>query len=412
MKRIFVAMVLFFLFSQTTFAQNKLNISAEGAILVDLNSDTILYEKNKNLKLPMASTTKIMTALLALEKCKLEDKVIIGSKPPFADGSKIYLLEGEELTIEQLLNALLIESANDAGQAIAEYISGSEEEFAKLMTKRAEELGCRNTNFVNATGLYDLNHYTSAYDLYLITKKAFEFPAFRDIIAKKKYIIPPTNKQPETRYIYNHNKLLNGNKRYHYEWADGVKTGYTIKAKHSFVGSATKNGRTLIAVVLKSDATYYADVINLFNYGYNEFKDYLVIDKNTAATYISINDKRIPLYPQNDIYVNLKNNENLHSIYKKININSNLQEFAKGDILGNIELYKDGTIIKSVPLIAGEGYQSAIYDLKYKGDGKYSKKLSNKIMIPIYFLLGYLTFKKIRAVRRRRLMKKNLLKNK
>lgn len=397
MKKYFALIfTLIYFFFSTIKVNASLNVDAEGCILVDLQSDKILFEKNKDLRLAPASTTKIMTALLTIEKCNLKDKVIIGKKPPFADGSKIYLIEGEELTVEQLLNALLIESANDAAQALAEYISGSEEEFAKLMNQRAEELGCKNTHFVNASGLYDPNHYTSAYDLYLITKKAFEYPTFREIISKIRYEIPPTNKQPQTRYLYSHNKLINGNKRYHYQWADGVKTGYTIKSKHAFVGSATKDGRTLIAVVLRSNAQYYNDIIKLFEYGFNTYQTKLILDKNTAATHIVIDNRSIPLYPAEDIYITLKKDENFNDIEKKINVVSNIEKFVKGEKLGSIDIYKNDNLIKSVPLIVNEDFNNLFYDIKYVENGKYKKRPSNWIVIPSIVIVTLFFYKKFK----------------
>ncbi|SEG00511.1 D-alanyl-D-alanine carboxypeptidase [Caloramator fervidus] len=396
MKKILSFIICIFLFfNPIIHAASNINVNAEGAILVDLNSGEILYEKNKDLKLAPASTTKIMTALLTIENTNLNDKVIIGKKPPFADGSKIYLLEGEELTVEQLLNALLLESANDAAQALAEYISGSEEQFSKLMNKRAQELGCKNTNFLNASGLYDDNHYTSAYDLYLITKKAFEYPIFREIISKKNYIIPPTNKQPQKRYLYNHNKLLNGNKKYNYKWANGVKTGYTIKAKHTFVGSATKDDRTLIVVILKSDSNYYNDVIKLFEYGFNEFETKLILDKNTAVYNITFGNTSIPLYPKEDVYVTLKKNESFNELEKRINLIPQIKSIKKGDILGSIDIYKNNILLKSVPLISNVNYNNHLYDLKYQ-EGKYKREISKKwLLLGFIFILGLLGYKKI-----------------
>ncbi|CCJ33428.1 D-alanyl-D-alanine carboxypeptidase family protein [Caloramator australicus] len=395
-KYAILVLMLICIFFNIANVNASINVNAEGCVLVDLQSDKILFEKNKDLKLAPASTTKIMTALLTIEKCNLNDKVIIGKKPPFADGSKIYLMEGEELTVEQLLNALLIESANDAAQALAEYISGSEEEFAKLMNQRAVELGCKNTHFVNASGLYDPNHYTSAYDLYLITKKAFEYPKFREIVSKVRYEIPPTNKQLQTRYLYSHNKLINGNRRYRYQWADGVKTGYTIKSKHAFVGSATKDGRTLIAVVLKSNAQYYNDIIKLFDYGFNDFQTKLILDKNTAATHIIIDNKSIPLYPAEDIYITLKKNDNFNDIEKKINVVSNIEKFTKGETLGSIDIYKNNNLLKSVPLIANEDFGSLFYDLKYVETGKYKKRPSNWIVIPTIIVVTLFFYKKFK----------------
>ncbi|MCX7950704.1 MAG: serine hydrolase, partial [Clostridiales bacterium] len=158
MKRFFsftlMLFILFFTFN-TAYALSPSDFTSEAQILIDADTGQILYGNNIDIKYAPASTTKILTALIALDKCQLTDKVIIGKKPPYADGSKIYLIEGEELTVEQLLYALLLESANDAAEALAEHISGSVEEFATLMNEYAKNIGCKNSNFVNPHGLYN-----------------------------------------------------------------------------------------------------------------------------------------------------------------------------------------------------------------------------------------------------------------
>jgi serine-type D-Ala-D-Ala carboxypeptidase (penicillin-binding protein 5/6) len=282
-------------------------INAGASVLMDLNSGEVLYSKNMNYKYGPASTTKIMTALLTLENCKLEDVVVVGKKPPFEGGSKIYILEGEKLTIEQMMYGLMLTSGNDVANALAEHISGSVEEFAKLMTKRAKEIGCLNTHFSNANGLKNDNHYTSAYDLALITRKAMESPIFRKVVSTVNYQIPPTNKQKQIRYLHNHNKMLSV-KIDKYPGADGVKTGYTIKSKYTYVGSATRNGRTLIAVFLFDNKGFYKETANLFNYGFKNFYNKKLYAKTDLISYLKPKgtDLSIPVYPEKDIEVILK----------------------------------------------------------------------------------------------------------
>lgn len=331
--------------------------NAKGAVLMDLNSGQLLYEKNSHGRYPPASTTKIMTALLTLEKCKLDEKVIVGKNPPYEDGSKIYLINGEELTVQQLLYALLLESANDAALALAEHISGSKEAFAQLMNQRAKELGCTDTHFVNPNGLYDKNHYTSARDLALITEKAMENPIFRKMVSTTSYNLPPTNKQKLTRYFHNHNKLLTV-KKDKYPGGDGVKTGYTVKSKHTYVGSATRNGRTLIATFLYDDKTYYQETAALFNYGFSNFIDDKILSKSTIAGTLKLKDDKteIPVYPEKDIYITIP--KGTKPIIKPIIYYKDaLTKVTKGEIVGTISISSLTTGKISVNLISSKDYE-------------------------------------------------------
>ncbi|MCX7884230.1 MAG: D-alanyl-D-alanine carboxypeptidase [Caloramator sp.] len=401
-KVISLSIVFLILFYPLKSHADTLNVAAKGCLLMDLDSGKILYSKNINERFAPASTTKIMTALITLEKCNLNEKVIVGKKPPYEDGSKIYLLEGEELTIEQLLYAMMLESANDAALALAEHISGSKENFAKLMNEKAIELGCKNTNFVNPNGLYDNNHYTSAADLAIITRKAMENPVFRKIVATKFYQLPPTNKQPQKRYFHNHNKLL-ATRGYKYEGADGVKTGYTIKANHSFVGSATKNNMHLLTVFLNSDKSYYADSKKLFDYGFKNYITKKVLNKDEPFTQINIdNNTSIPVFCEKNYYVTFKNSENIN-IDKNVVLNSSFKSIKKGQVVGYVELFYDNYKDK-VNLIAMNDYNGEIYKVQSNKNGDYKKILPKKyIYIPILTLsalflsFGFLKKRKIRS---------------
>ncbi|TDT61220.1 D-alanyl-D-alanine carboxypeptidase family protein [Fonticella tunisiensis] len=366
-------------------ASEEPSIIAEGAILMDLNTGEILYEKNAYKQFEPASITKIITALITLEKTKLDDKVVVGKNPPYEDGSKIYLLEGEELTVEQLLYALLLESANDAALALAEHIAGSKEAFAKMMNEKAKEIGCKNTNFENPNGLPEPNHYTTAYDMALIAKKAMENPIFRKIVATKAYQIPPTNKQPETRYFLNHNKLLTTQK-HGYQWADGIKTGYTGSARHTFVGSATKGDQKLVAVVLKDDANFYNDVRKLFNYGFDNFTYNRIVSKSDVVSTINIDgdSNQIPVFPSEDYYITSpKDNEPL--ISKEVVLNKSFSSIKKGDVIGYLNISVGDSKTKKIPLISGGNYESSLYNLISTGNGYYKERIKLKI---IYLSVG------------------------
>ncbi len=177
----------------------NLKIAADGVVLMDSKTGKIIYSKNPDKPYPPASTTKIMTALLTLERGNLDDIVTIGRKPPLAEGSKIYILEGEKIKVRDLLYGLLLASANDCAEALAEYLSGSLDNFSKDMNKRAKELGCINTNFVNPSGLYNDKHRTSARDLAIIMNELVKQPEYSKIATTLSYNIPPTNKSKEKK---------------------------------------------------------------------------------------------------------------------------------------------------------------------------------------------------------------------
>src|SRR5690554_2691538 len=212
MKRIplTILLILCIVLSSVTFsfgADKTLDLTGQSAILIDATTGEILYEYNSHVLHYPASTTKIMTGILALENLDLSDYADIDEEASFTGGSRIYLLEGEEITVEELLYALFLESANDAAVALAKKISGTVESFARLMNRKAKELGAKNTNFVNPHGLHEDEHVSTAYDLALIARYAMENQLFRDFVSTYQYTIEETNLQ-ETRYLYNTNRML------------------------------------------------------------------------------------------------------------------------------------------------------------------------------------------------------------
>lgn len=357
-KHLIIFMIIIFisLFPYKSYADEIPIISGEGAVVMDLNSSEIIYQKNMNTPYAPASTTKIMTALLTLEKCNLEDKVIVGKKPPFEDGSKIYLFEGEEITVKDLLYALLLNSANDAALALAEHISGSKEAFALLMNQRAKDLGCKNTNFVNPNGLYEENHYTTAYDLSLITKEALKNKIFNEIIKTQSYVIQPTNKQSEKRYLHNQNRLI-FNPRYKYSGADGVKTGYTTKSKHTFVGSATQGDRRIVVVILYSKEKVWTDVKKLMDYGFKNYENVKLISKDEVLTNLSISNENVPVISSEDLYITIPTGKK-PVVNKQLTLNQNFTSIKKGSIVGYINITINNEKNFKVPLLAAKDVNS------------------------------------------------------
>jgi len=245
-------------------------IVGETAALMDARTGQLLYGKEEHKRMFPASTTKVLTALVALERARLDDVVTIGANPITAGGTSMWFVEGERLTMEELLYALMLNSANDAGVAIAEHIAGSVENFAELCNKRAKEIGARDTHFTNPHGMPDENHYSTAYDLALIGREAMKNKDFRKIVSTVHHEVPRTDPEAQ-KYLFNHNKLL-WSKIYGYKGATGIKTGYTVQAGQCIIASAEREGRELIAVVLRSEGSnLWSDAARLLDYGFANF---------------------------------------------------------------------------------------------------------------------------------------------
>lgn len=333
-------------------------VTAPSAILIDAKTGKVLYEKNADDRHYPASTTKVMTGLLAVEHGKMDDIVTIGKNPPLIEkgSSQIYLITGEQLTMEQLLHALMLESANDAAVAIAEHISGSVEEFTKLMNSKAKELGATNTNFVNPNGLHNDNHYTTARDLAMIAKYAMTLDKFRSVVKEVKYTIPKTNKQDERNYITNSNKLIwKTYDKFRYEYATGIKTGYTVKANQCLVGGAKKGDLELISVVMSAEGqNVYSDTVALFEYGFANYQNVEVLKKDQVVTTVSIKDgqEKINLLAAEDFSLTLSQAER-DKVKTEIKTNDVIKEpIKKGEALGEMIVSVDGKEVKRIKLLS------------------------------------------------------------
>ena len=247
--------------------RGSVSVSAHSAILVEMDSGEAIYAKNADQRLPMASTTKIMTALVALENCDVSRVVTVPREAVGIDGSSIYLFEGERITMEDLLYALLLSSANDAAAAIAIEVGGSIEGFAQMMNDRAQKLGLESTSFTNPHGLYDDQHYTTARELALIAREAMKHPTFARIVCTYKWTSKMTQSEG-VRLFVNHNKLLKS-----YEGACGIKTGYTKKSGRCLVSCAERDGVKLLCVTLNAPDDW-RDHTSLFDYGFSLYTTY------------------------------------------------------------------------------------------------------------------------------------------
>ena len=263
-------------------------VFADAAIVMEASTGLILYEKNIDHAYYPASITKIMTALLAIENSSLSEVVTFSKESIYEvdlDSSRIGIDVGEQLTMQQCLYAILLESANEVTYAIAEHVAGSIPAFADMMNERAKSIGCTNTNFINPHGLHDDNHYTTAHDMALITQEAMKNETFRKVFGTRTYQIPPTNIQSETRYLRNHHKFVL-KQEYRYDDCIGGKTGYTSIAKYTLVSVAKRGDLELICVVMHDDsnAHQYNDSQELFDYCFDNFSIYPIGDQETSDT--------------------------------------------------------------------------------------------------------------------------------
>lgn len=278
-------------------------VGAESAILIEAQTGTILYAKNIHQREYPASTTKILTSVIATERCQMDEIVTFSHDAVFDtpwDSSHIAMDVGQELTMEQCLNAILIRSANEVSYAVAEHISGTTDwaVFAGMMNTRAAELGCLNSNFVNPNGLPDENHYTTAYDLAMIGRAFFANEMLCQITLTRRMEFPATDKLPQGKLENNLMQIIPGG-QYAYKYLVGCKTGYTDDARSCLVSCAEKNGMKLICVVMHDESPYqYEDTIALFEYGFSNFER---INVSQAETKYNIDNTGL-FYSGNDIF--------------------------------------------------------------------------------------------------------------
>lgn len=359
---------------------NSIKVNSPSCLLIDAKTGKILYEKKAYEKMYPASTTKLMTAILTLENCKLTDVATVSHNAIFSipvGYSHANLQEGEKLTIEQLLNVLLIPSANDAAVVLAEHISGSVENFCKLMNQKAKELGCKNTNFVNPNGIHDKNHYSTSYDLSLIGKYAMKFPDIMRIAMVTQYTLPKTNKYNKTDRIFNATNALINNEslnKYYYPYATGLKTGYTDSAGSCIVTTAKKEDFELLLVVLNSDSVEkrYEDCIHLFDYGFNNYNYTSLNSAHDIVKTIEISNgtketKNLGICIKDTITVLLNTNVKKEDLKPTIEINSELKApIAANSVVGKISYEIDGDVYSSDLLAASSVIPSSFEVLLFR----------------------------------------------
>lgn len=311
-------------------------VAAEAAVLIDADTGAVLFEKNPREELYPASITKVLTAILAIENLKLDERVRVSQKASEVDGSRVYLTEGETASVRDLLYALILNSGNDAAIALAERVSGGIDEFSSLMNRRARQLGATGSNFKNPHGLHEPDHFTTAMDMALICRYAMENPVFREIAATKTF---PWNGLEWQSVLINHNRLL-----WHYPFATGIKTGYTSASLHTLAASAEKEGHRLITVLLKGESAEQlrAEAIALFEYGFKEYETIPVAKKGNPLGKIEILGRRVDAVTAHDLFVTVPR-EYADSISRgishRLELRPVLREVKKGEIIGSVVYY-------------------------------------------------------------------------
>lgn len=375
-----------------------INISAKSAIVIDGESGEALFEKDPDIQLPPASTTKIMTGILVLENSDLKEVVKISAAVDKVGESSIYLSEGEELTVEDLLYAMLIQSANDAAYALAEHVSGSEELFVDLMNRKAAEIGAKSTRFKNSYGLDDEEHLTTARDLAMISRYAMQNDEFRKIVATKERFIPWEGHSD--RKLVNTNTLLGK-----VDYVTGIKTGYTDKAGLCMVISAEKDGRSLILVVLgsKDEMIREEDVLLIMDYSFEETEKFDLYKKDSSQFFIypKEGEEPIAVSAEKDLsrYMNKSDSGELRVI---VNIDENISlPIYAGDKLGSVVVLKKGFEVDSTNIISKEDKEKASIPEEPVSEVK-TWKYSSYVVYGLIFIMVVLTFfKLIRYFRRR-----------
>lgn len=364
--------------ASTASAYEEFDLDAKAGLLIEANTGEVLFEKNAHQESYPASVTKVMTALLVLEavdrgELALTDSVT-ASEEAFAglpsDASNAGIKVGEMLTVEQLLYCLLVPSGNESANILAKAVSGSIDSFVALMNERAKQLGCECTHYVNPNGLHDPNHYTSAWDIYLVTREAMKHELFMTVCNTKSYEIPATNVNEKSRTLHSTNYLISNWRAlgYLYRDAQGIKTGSTDEAGHCLVSSAVRGSRTLISVVLGAERredpdgvvrTYsFIETSRLFDWGFDSFtgKKILSTDEPICEVPVTLSSETnyVVAHPAEDLTRMLPNDLALEDIKRTVTLHSESVEapVAAGDELGTLTLSYRDTVYGEVPLVA------------------------------------------------------------
>lgn len=362
-KQMIILLAMIFILLNSSFvlaASEPPNLISQAAILMDNKTEKILYEKNANEKMYPASTTKIVTAILVLEHCDLNETVTVSYDATMSipDGySSADLQVGEQLTVEQLLELLLVHSANDAANVLAEHIGGSVESFVSMMNTKIHELGLSNTNFTNTFGMHDDNHYTTTQDLAKIMQYCIKNEEFRKLAGKASCSIPATNKYGVRKYTST-NELIIPNSRHYYPYLTCGKTGYTSQAGDCLVSCSYKDNLELIGVVLggktvNGTSTRFSETKTLYKYGYDNYEIKTILNQNDVVSQIEVKNgtkdtKNLDLLANTSIDALLDNSFSENEITPTITLKEEIKApIEQGDLLGSVSYTIDGLEYKT-----------------------------------------------------------------
>lgn len=362
---IFLFVVFMSIFSMSAKADDyTIGVSAQSAVLYCANNGTVLFEKNSTQQMSMASTTKILTTLIAVENSQANDKEVTFTKDMIAEGSSMYLKEGYRLRLSDLATGMMTVSGNDAANAAAIAIAGSNEEFAKLMNAKAQQIGMTSSSFVTPSGLDDENHYSTALDMAKLMAYAMSNQSFAELTAKKTAKVDFISPEDMSITYGNHNRLLSL-----YEYCNGGKTGFTKKSGRCLVTSAEKDGVKLIAVTLNAPDDWN-DHINMYNYGFSKVTAVTDVDKDYTvnADVVGGNKNSVAIKPVKAIdYV--KPTDSNSKITRKVIIDSFLYApLEKGEVVGTAQYYLDNKLLCEVPLVTTASVEYKSVDKGFWGN--------------------------------------------
>lgn len=365
MKKIIVLFLLFMISLPCVKAESTLDLDSESAILIDSESGKVLFEKNADTKLPMASMTKIMSMLIVMENIdngnlKYDDKVIISKNAKSMGGSQVYLSVGEEYKLEDLLKCIAVSSANDAVVAVAEKVSGSVEEFVRLMNEKAQSLGLANTHFENPHGLDSENHYSSARDMAILAKELLKHQdILRFTSIYEDYLKKPDGSEV---WLVNTNRLVR-----FYDGVDGLKTGYTSNAGYCLTATAKRNDLRLISVVMKSSSgdARSKDTATLLTYGFNSYKNHIIYENTKELGEIKIENgkkEKVKVYLKESASILLGVTESPKEYSFNIKVNTLKAPIKKDTIVGIVEIIdNEGNFIAEKDIIVKEDIKKASF---------------------------------------------------
>ena len=336
--------------------------NATSAIMIEASTGEILFQKNKDEKLAPASMTKMMSMLIIMEEIengnlKWDEMITTSERASSMGGSQIFLKAGEKMSVTDLLKGIAIASGNDAVVALAERISGSEESFVKRMNTRAKDLGLKNTNFVNSTGLTEDNHYSSAYDMSLIAKELVKHEKILEFTSTYEDYLRKDTKSPF--WLVNTNRLVRFK-----EGVDGLKTGFTKEAGYCLTATMKKDNMRLITVVMKEEDTNKrsADTSKMLDYGFNVYMVQTILDEKTTIEKQKVElGKKLTteIVPKESITILNKKNEEIKNITYKTNINKIIAPVKKGDKVGTIDIIEEGKVISTIDATVKENIEKA-----------------------------------------------------